>query len=398
MIPRFKPWLNSREFLALFRPNRGSVKKFERRFASVFNATDAVAFPYGRSALWAFLKSTGIENSEVIMPAYTCSVVAHAITLSGNYPTFVDIDLFDFNMDTDLLQAKITIKTRAIVVTHLFGYPMNVDGIVGSVREAEARFGHKIWIIQDCAHSFGANFDGRPVGETGDVSIYALNISKIMTSIFGGMLTFHNADLADSVRKWRDIHFSRPSTFKSLKRRIYLLAIYIAFWQPIYTLTNWLQSNTSLLDYFTKAFHLDDAIHFPPDYLDKMLDVEALVGLEQLKKYAKNIHQRRENARYYNEMLSSKNGNWVLPPIIDGATYSHYVIRVLDRDHEVRLAKEKGLELGELIQYSVPALASYRDRSALCPKSNVASITTINVPIYPGLTNNQRKKIVEILT
>ena len=95
MIPRFKPWLGCAEFFALFRPNKGVVERFEQAFAQKFKAVDAVAFPYGRSAQWAFFHAVGIKNGEIIMPAYTCSVVAHAVTLSGNTPRFIDIDLHE---------------------------------------------------------------------------------------------------------------------------------------------------------------------------------------------------------------------------------------------------------------------------------------------------------------
>ena len=105
MIPRFKPLLGWLELYRLFFYKKGSVRLFERAFAKKFNAVDAVAFPYGRSAQWAFFKALGINGSEVIMPAYTCSVVAHAVSLSGNKPRFVDITLDDYNMNLDAVES-----------------------------------------------------------------------------------------------------------------------------------------------------------------------------------------------------------------------------------------------------------------------------------------------------
>ena len=78
MIPRFRPMLGKDELLALLRRGRGAVRRFETEFARRFDAADAVAFPYGRSALWAFLKAVGLSGHDVIIPPYTCSVVAHA--------------------------------------------------------------------------------------------------------------------------------------------------------------------------------------------------------------------------------------------------------------------------------------------------------------------------------
>lgn len=380
MIPRFKPDLNSKEFLALFRPNTGAVRRFEQEFARTFQAVDAIAFPYGRSALWAFLQAVGVRNAQVVMPAYTCSVVAHAITLSGNQLAFVDCNLTDYNMDLDLLPKIINEQIRAVVATHLFGYPLDLDRVDRIVSEAEQRYGHKIWLIQDCAHSFGATWNGRLVGTSGDTALYALNISKMITSIFGGMLTFQDQVLADKVRAWRDERFQKPGALKPWLRRLYLLAVYAAFNEKIYGLTWWLQEKTPLLNKLTKSYHLDDKIHLPPDHLERMLDVEAAVGLEQLKKYPEIIARRRKMAAWYDQNLEQRKG-WVFPPIVEGATYSHYVVRVPDRQAVVREYAERGIHLGELIQYSVPELPGYRSVNTDCPNARLASEVTVNFPL-----------------
>lgn len=392
MIPRFNPSLDFRELSALVRPNGGAVERFEREFARTFGAADAVAFPYGRSALWAFLHAVGVEDAEIAMPAYTCSVVAHAISLSGNRPRFLDIRPADYNMDLDLLPAAMNASTRAVVATHLFGYPLDLDRLEAIVADAEAEYGHKIWVIQDCAHAFGATWRGRLVGTSGDVALYALNISKIITSIFGGMLTFQDRKLAAKVRAWRDSHFAQPSWLKNLMRRLYLLAVYLAFNETVYGFTRWIQIKTPFLDHLTKAYHLDDKIHFPPDYLDRMLDVEASVGLEQLNKYPEVIARRRANAAAYDASLEGR-PDWVLPPIVEGATYSHYVVRAPTRQGVLEHAAKRGVELGDLIDYSIPEMSPYRglaDGFDPCPVSSAAARFTINLPVTVDPSAAQR--------
>jgi dTDP-4-amino-4,6-dideoxygalactose transaminase len=394
MIPRFKPWLGWEELRAIFRRNRGAVERFERNFAKEFGAVDAVAFPYGRSALWAFLHAVGVENAEVVMPAYSCSVVAHAIKLSGNRPNFVDIRLSDYNMDLDKLAQAINEDTRAVVATHLFGYPLDLERVEDIIARAEARYRHKIWLIQDCAHSFGASWKGRLVGGSGDVGLYALNISKMMTSVFGGMLTFQDQLLADRVRAWRDQNFRKPGFAKSLLRRLYLLAVYVAFDERVYSITWLLQKKTSFLNKLTKSYHLDDKIHFPPDYKDKMMDVEAAVGIEQLKKYPEFVARRRASAAWYDENLPRKEG-WVFPPIVDGATYSHYVIRVPARCECIGDMARNGIELGSLIDYSIPNLKSYKHGGF--DNSSAASQVVINIPIGGVDEGTQRARIASAL-
>ena len=380
MIPRFKPSLGLKEFSKIFKFNANSVKKFEKEFAKTFKAVDAVAFPYGRAAQWAFFNAIGLKNSEIIMPAYTCSVVAHSISLSENTPRFVDINLDDFNMNLDKLRRTINESTRCIIATHTFGYPQDLDVLEEIVRDAEKRFGHKIWLMQDCCHAFGAEHKGRTIGTSGDVAVYAFNISKIMNSIFGGMLTFQDQDLANKVRIWRDKNFKSPSMLKSLKRRIYLLTVYIAFNKLIYGFTFWLQNNTKFLDPFTKSYHLDDKIHFPPDYLEKMTSIEAAVGLVQLKRYPKIIEHRRKMANYYSGNLVQKD-DWKLPPLVDGANYSHYAVRVPNKGQVMKDYLDEGIQLGELIQYSVPDLECYKHIGDECPNARLASRTTINFPV-----------------
>ena len=377
MIPRFKPTLGLKELMALFGRNHGAVELFEKEFAKTFQAVDAVTFPYGRSAQWSFFNAVGIKDAEVIMTAYTCSVVAHAVSLSGNIPRFVDIKLDDYNMDLDLVQAAINQKTKAIIATHTFGYPQDIDRLETIVREAEERLGHKIWLMQDCCHAFGAEWKGRMIGTSGDVAVYAFNISKIITSIFGGMLTFQDQSLADKVRAWRDQNFQKAHWSKAILRRLYLLAVYFAFNPKIYGFTWWLQEKTSLLNKFTKAYHLDNKIHFPPDSLDKMLPVEAAVGLVQLCRYSLIVKRRRDRAKFYDENLSRREG-WVFPPLVEGATYSHYAIRVPNRESIIKEYVQKKIHLGSLIQYSIPSLLEYSSEHTIQKNSEIASKSMIN--------------------
>jgi len=248
------------------------------------------------------------------------------------------------------------------------------------VKRAEARYGHKVWLMQDCCHAFGAEWQGRMIGTSGDVAVYAFNISKIMTSIFGGMLTFQDQALADKVRAWRDAHYHQAHWLKAIQRRLYLLAVYIAFNEKVYGLTWWLQEKTSLLNRLTKAYHLDNQIHFPPDCLDQMLDVDAAVGLAQLRRYPRIIQRRRDNAFWYDKHLERGKG-WVFPPLVEGATYSHYVVRVPDRRNIMEEYAKKGLHLGELIQYSIPLLPCYQLQGVGFEKSDLASLSTINFPV-----------------
>ena len=399
MIPRLKPPIGKEEIRALFYFHPNHIKEFERNFAETFSARHAAAFSYGRSALWAFFHAMGIKNAEIIQPAYTCSVVGHATVLSGNIPKFVDINLTDYNMNLDLIAQAINERTRAIIPTHLFGYPMDVESVLEIVRDAENRYGRKIFIIQDCAHSFEAEWKGKSVINSGDAALFGLGISKQITSIFGGVMTTNDADTAEKLRTWRDKHFKEKSWLEKWKRRFYLLASATAFNRFIYGLTFWLQENTKMLKRLTDAYHLDNAIHFPPDYDRHLSAPEAAVGMEQLKKYHAFKEKRREIARYYFENVTPPDG-WVTPPRVEGATYSHFVIRVPDRKKVLEKAASEGVQFGQLIEYSMPHLPAYRQYAGdeAYPNSLLASRTTINLPIYPSLSAQDLNRVLRIVS
>jgi perosamine synthetase len=363
------------------------ISKFESSFASKFGQKHALAFPYGRTALIFLLKSLEIKGKEVICPAYTCVVVAHAILKSGNEPVFVDSCNVDFNMNLELVLGQITEKTGAIIATSIFGYPVDLDAI-DAIRE---KYPH-IYIIQDCAHSFSAKWKNRPVQKEGIAAFYGLNISKLVTSIFGGMVTTDNSDLANKIRSLRDSELSLPHWTKGIKRRAYLLTACTALTEQVYGATNWLEQH-GFLNKFVKYYDKSE-IDMPADYLEGMCDIEAKIGISQLHRYDRIIAHRKNIAIYYNKILKDI-PDIKLPPIIEGATYSHYTICTSKKDKVINYALKKGVQLGGLIEYSIPKMEAYINRSGSqedCPKAYEMALTTINLPLHINYKKADRIK------
>jgi len=317
-------------------------------------------------------------------------VVPHAVVLSGNIPRFVDITLRDYTMDLDMLEETITPKTGVIIPTHVFGYPMDTD----RVKEIISKADQKILVIQDCAHSFGATFKGKYVCNEGDAAIYGLGISKYISSIFGGMLTTNDYDIYERVKHYRDEHFTKPSLMKQLRKLLYLTAVYVAFNNTFYGFVNFLEENTPLLNRFTK-YYREAHIDFPSDFSVNLGELEARVGEVQLEKYSRIRQRRQEIAEYYDKQLQGIEG-LELPPIVEGATYSHYVPRVENRQEVMHRMRREGIQLGQLIEYSIPHMEAYRKyEDGEFPNSYRSSQTTINLPIYPGLREHDLVRIVE---
>ncbi|OAH06908.1 dTDP-4-amino-4C6-dideoxy-D-glucose transaminase [Rhodobacteraceae bacterium SB2] len=383
LLSRIKPNLGYKELVAFLTSKSDSVERFEEKFAEKFNAKSALAFSYGRYAQFSFFKALGISKTEVIMPAYTCSVVAHAVTLSDNIPIFVDIDQNSFNMNLHKLRDTITENTSAIICTNTFGNPENNKIIHKLIEEAEKKYGRKIYFIQDCCHSFGATTDNQLINMNCDVAVYAFNVSKIITTIFGGMLIFNDEKIGETVRKWRDKHTKSKTFTQKIKLVLYLWATYVAFKPLCYRIIYLLQNRTKLLDHFTKAYHLDNKIHFPPDANTRMSNLQAEIGSIQLLKYDELIMLRRSNAKKYQSYL--KKYDFVKTVEFNvGATYSHYPVTVPEniKLKIMEKAAHEGIEFGELIQYSIPKLPEYRDHCRVSyPNSEFCSKTTLNLPL-----------------
>jgi dTDP-4-amino-4,6-dideoxygalactose transaminase len=376
VIPRFRPVLGFAELAAALRPAQSDdVERFEAAFARAVGQRYAVAFPYGRTGLLALLSALGIKGREVICPAYTCVVVPHAIAIGGNAPAFVDAGA-DANMDFALAERAIGPDTGALIATSVFGNPVDLDHL-----DAIARRNPQLVVIQDCAHSFTAEWKGRRVNQAGRAAIFGLNASKTMTSIFGGMVTTDDPELAAALIAEKSRLVAPAPLLKSVRRTLYLLALYAAFWPPLFGLTEQLR-HAGLLDRFTRYYD-ENVIDMPRDYLVALSPVEARVGIVQARRLDAFIDARRTYANYYRRALSQEPAlAWIGGA--EGCSYSHVAARVANRGHVMRAAALHGIQLGEVIEYSVPEMAAYRKWGNVqgpFPVAHALARETINLPV-----------------
>jgi len=376
MISRLRPFLQFDDILAaLSFWRKRPVETFEKAFAQKFGNNYAVAFSYGRTGIEKLLNIWELKGKEIIMPAYTCVVVANAVVKSGNIPVFIDCDKNSFNMNISDIEKNINSNTGAIIATHVFGYPMDVKRLDDIVKAQK----QKIYVIQDCAHSFGAKHNGMPVNTYGDASLFALNISKYITSIFGGMVTTDDPEIFRNLKNEQS-KLNKPNLSKAMARFLYLIAIYIGFRPSLYYFINLLE-RSNLLNRFVKYYD-ENKIDMPRDYHDTMLPIEARVGLNQLKKYDYILKKKIKLVESYARTLKSTN-DFLLPPIVPGATYSHYVPIVKNRTQWINRGKEAGIQIGQLIEYSIPEMPAYAIyKKDNYPNAKYLSKHTINIPIH----------------
>jgi len=389
VIPRLRPAAGWREIAAAFAA-RSTVAEFESAFAATLEQAHAVAFPYGRTALLLLFEALGLKDREIILPAYTCVVVAHAIVLSGNRPVFIDSEPGGFNMDLDKAEAAISPATGAIIATSIHGYPVDLDRLA-----ALASRHPDVMIVQDCAHSFGARWNGRLVNQAGHAAVFGLNISKIMTSIFGGMVTTDDAVLATALRAARDRRLT-GSHGRGLGRALYLAAALPALSPALFGLVHRI-SRLGLIDRFV-TYYDETLIDMPADYLVQLGRAEASVGVVQCAAYASIVRRRQKIAAYYDAALRPVFGD-ALPPLVEGATYSHYVLRVPAPEQLLADALARDIELGRVIDYCIPDMPAYRD---LClgqgpfTETRRLNASVVNMPIW--VDEQRAKRTVEKLS
>ncbi len=174
--------------------------KFEEAFASYIGVKHAVMTTSGTTALHLSLASLGIgRGDEVIIPDFTMIASVFAVLYTGATPVFVDAEPETFTINPDLIEAKITKKTKAIMPVHIYGHPCDVDPIIALAKR------HKLFVIEDAAEVHGATYKGHKCGSLGDVSAFSFYGNKIVTTGEGGMVVTNNDKVAETARRLKDL-------------------------------------------------------------------------------------------------------------------------------------------------------------------------------------------------
>lgn len=392
MIPRFRPPHTIRDAGVLFSrmDRQESQLEFEQEFASAAGQKHARVFPYGRTAMVAVLeylksKSTLAQN-EVICPSYTCVVVAHAIVEAGLKPVFVDSNPLTLNMDWAFVENAVNEKTLSVISTSLFGNPV-AKSDVSSFREKYP----KVTVIQDCAHSFFAD----NIQREGLVAIYGMNVSKLMTTIFGGMATTDDDSLAQWLKKYQEEKLALPGWPDRIAKSLYFVGSLVAFSPFVYWFTSAL-IRIGLLGRFVDYYDTEN-INLPNDAYVQVGLIETRLGVRQLKKFPAEIERRRALARQYGKALSGQ----PLLRVIDygpNSTYSHYVVV---SDDAVRIREQmlkRGVELGKIVDYDISSFPSYRGAKYFgdgASKSFPESV--LNLPIHRGMSTRNSSVVARKL-
>lgn len=178
------------------------IKKFEDNFSKIINRKYAIAVSSGTGALDISVKALNLKKGdEIIVPNFTIISSVLEIIKQGLKPIFIDANFDDFNINTNLIEEKITKKTKAIMVVHIYGLPTNMRNIFKISKK------YSLKIIEDCAEQLGQNFEKKKIGSFGDISTFSFFANKHITTGEGGMIVTNNKKYYENCLKLRNICF-----------------------------------------------------------------------------------------------------------------------------------------------------------------------------------------------
>lgn len=351
LIPRYKLYLNWRIFWIILEKmltckflKGGCVKEFEEKFKEYIGVKHAIATPSAKVSLYLLLKAFNLKKGdEVLVTTYTVADVINMITCAGLKPVFVDIDTHTFNTSPKTIEGKITSRTKVILLTHLFGQPCEMDKILTLAKN------HNIITIEDCAQSLGAVYNGKKTGSICDAGYFSFGSYKNCTTFYGGMVTTDNEKLAVKIRKSVD-DFPYPKRLFLIKRMIRDTFLWFAtsslLFPLVYTSMFFINLyNYNLIDDLlkTKPMRIKK---IPTNYLVKYANVQAAVGLEQLKHFDDKNTKRINNAEHYTKGLSELHG-LKLPRITDRTKNIFLNYPVMSQEKKILRKKlfNKGIDL-----------------------------------------------------
>lgn len=275
------------------------VKEFEQKMSETVGRKYGIAVSNGTAALEVAVQALEIgEGDEVIMPTFTIISCAMAVTKVGAVPVLVDSDKYTWNMNVDEIEAKITPKTKAIMIVHLYGLPVDVDKILALAKK------YNLKVIEDAAEMHGQKYNGKLCGSFGDISTFSFYPNKHITTGEGGMVVTDNEELAERCKMLRNLCFRKDIRY----------------------------------------------VHDEISDNYRFTNLQAAVGLAQLERLEEFVEKKRQMGRYYTEKLQNIKG-LILP--IEKTEYADNIYWVygivLDKDIQIdnktmqKLLAEEGI-------------------------------------------------------
>jgi len=391
---------DEKEIVAAFRRGEAvagpAVAEFETRFAEYHGMKHAQSASYGRMAFYYIVRALNLPaGSEILFPALTFWVVPEMARRAGLKPVFVDVDPSTFNLDPSKIERAISDKTRAIVPTHLYGQPCEMNDIV---RLAEK---HNLVLIEDCAQAAGARYRGRTVGTFGHASFFSFQLLKGLNTYGGGMAVTSDDSIAAKVRE-QATGEPEPPTGDLVKRfaagliaRSLVSPKGFTWWGfPLGAAASFLGDH-DLSKYFWEKIRPLEV--FPRNYRQRYSNVQAILGLRSLEKLDQFNDRCRQHAAVYYRGLSGRPAV-LTPRIIDHAesVLYQYCIYVSDPGRVKRRAIRRAVDFETTHVDVCSSLPLFSDYAANCPGADKTA-NALQLPVYSRLRASDVERILQVV-
>ncbi|MFA7385338.1 MAG: DegT/DnrJ/EryC1/StrS family aminotransferase [Candidatus Paceibacterota bacterium] len=364
MIPITKPYFDNKEIEAVKKVIKSGwivqgnkVKEFEEMVARYIGVKYAIAVSSCTAGLHLSLEALGIGiDNEVIIPSFTFAATANVVENQKAKTVFVDIEPDTFNIDASKIEKAITKNTKAIMPVHLFGLSANMAEIVKIAKK------HNLSIIEDAACALGTKYKGKHVGTFGSTGCFSFHPRKAITTGEGGMVVTNNKKTAEKLISLRD-HGSDVSDFKRHK---------------------------------SDSFNLPD--HSLAGFNYRMTDIQAAIGVEQMKKLPLILKERKRIAENYNKAF--KNVPYLLTPPINNSnhTYQSYILKIKEKRNDLAKFLIRNNISSRPGTQSVPHLSYYKNKYGYNEKDFNLSFsvekTTLTLPLYVGMKRKDQDFII----
>ena len=314
------------------------VAELEELVAAACEVEHAVAVSNGTAALHLAVLALGIgPGDEVIVPAYTFPATANVVRLAGATAVLVDVDPDTFNLDLERVPAAVTPRTSAVLGVHLFGRPLDWEGLRAAVPAG-------VHLLEDAAGALGARRQGTPCGGLGVLGCLSFHPRKIVTTGEGGAVTTDDAELAAAVRRLRHHGLSPDGDLPE------------------------------------------------PSTNYRLADILCAVGIPQLRRLAELLAERTRIAAAYAERLE---GVVELPGADEGDTHGWqaYVVRLERRDEALEALRADGIEV-QIGTYALHRFSAYADQGSF-PGADAAFERALALPFHSRLTGDDLDRVAE---
>lgn len=367
-IPIAKPYLGKEEEEAAIEAIRSGwvsqgprVKEFEDKFAEYVGAKYAIATTSCTTALHSALAVSGIgQGDEVIVPSLSFIATANSVVHAGATPVFADIDPETCNVTAKTIEKVITAKTRAVMPVHQMGLPVDLDPIMDLCRK------RRLILIEDAACAIGSEYRGKRIGGHGNIACFSLHPRKVITTGEGGMITTDDPDKTSKLRRFRHHGMSVSDIERHMANKVIIEA-------------------------------------YPEiGYNYRMTDIQAAMGIVQLKKLPFILERRRQIAEFYDTELSKI--PYVKVPRVPAYAYHNYQsywIELLDSSPVTRdVLMQKLLDKGISTRRGIMAIhmeECYIEYKVALPETERITKNTVLLPIYPSMTPEEQLYVVRCI-